>query len=322
MVKRFRLPLLVCAILTALSTSRGEDVRATARVDSNRILIGDWITLHIELQQLPNIQVQWPVIADSLEGLEIIRRDTPVVKTNGESVLQTCTFVLTAFDSGTKVIPPLVFKYRTPGDTTVKFAETSPIPVFVRGIAIDTSKEIRDIKAPLRVPISFADVLPYLIGLVLLGLVIWLIVYIRRRLARGEPIIPEAPQRPAHEVALEALHSLEAEHVWQRGKVKEYYSSLTDIVRTYIERRFSVIAMEMTSDEILASKPIRSLPNEIVPRLRDLLLRADLVKFAKYQPAPGDNETGMQEAVEFVEQTYQEPARDVPQAVPETVTVE
>ena len=322
MVNFSRLAFIVVAILALTVPLQAEDVRATARVDSNKILIGDWITLHVEVQHQPNIQILWPVIADSLEGLEIIRRDTPVVKNDGQSVLQTCTFVLTAFYSGTKVIPPLAFRYRTPGDTTTKFAETSPIPIFVHGVAVDTSKEIKDVKAPLSVPITFADLLPYLIGLVVLALVIWAIVYVRKRLARGEPIIPETPPRPANEVALEALQSLDAEHVWQRGKVKEYYSSLTDIVRTYIERRFSVIAMEMTSDEILSSKPVQSLPKENVSGLMDLLLRADLVKFAKYQPSPQDNETGMQQAVSFVEHTWQEPVQVAPQPAPETLPVE
>ena len=303
MVGFCRIVVIALVVVVIAAPSAAEEVRVTAHVDSNKILIGDWITLHLEVQHQSTIRVQWPVVADSLEGFEIVKRDTPLVKNDGQNILQTCTFVLTAFDSGTKVIPPFVFSYRTAVDSTVKTAETSPIPIFVHGVAVDTSKEIKDVKAPLSIPLTLADLIPYLIGLIVLGLVVWLIMYIRKRLARGEPIIPEAPQRPAHEVALEALHALDSEHVWQRGKIKEYYSSLTDIIRTYIERRFFVIAMEMTSDEILSAGAITTLPKETSVRLKNLLLRADLVKFAKYQPVPQDHEVSMTDAISFVETT-------------------
>jgi hypothetical protein len=322
MVTKIRSFLVVVILLAVVIPSSAEDIRVTARVDSNKVLIGDWIALHLEVEHRSNIQIQWPVIADSLEGFEIVKRDTPVVKTEGQNVLQTCTFIITAFDSGTKVIPPLAFGYRQQGDTAVKTAETSPIPIFVHGVALDSSKEIKDIKSPLSVPITFAELLPYLIGLIVIGLLIWSIITIRKRLARGEPIIPEAPQRPAHEVALEALRSLDAEHVWQRGKVKEYYSTLTDIVRTYIEKRFPVIAMEMTSDEILSASAIAALSKDRMTKLKDLLLRADLVKFAKYQPVQQDHETSMSEAVSFVETTWQERVKEVQPQVSEAVTAE
>ncbi len=312
---RTRIHLLVMILTVVVTMSRAEDIRVSAKVDSNNVLIGDWIPVHFEIRHLSSVQVQWPLIADSLEGFEIVRRDTPVVKTEAGNTLETCTFILTAFDSGTKVIPPLPFGYHTAGDTALKVAETSPIPIFVHGIALDSTKEIKDIKAPLSVPITFLEMLPYLLGVVVLCLIIWLIFYIRKKLSRGESIIPTAPPRPEDEVALEALRSLESEHVWQRGKVKEYYSALTDIVRTYIERRYSVIAMEMTSDEILSARAISSLSKETFDRLRELLLRADLVKFAKHQPVAQDHEVSMVDAVAFVETTRRE-------AVPETQPVE
>jgi hypothetical protein len=302
MVMRKQLLLIVLVLASRLIAS-GEDVRATASVDSNKILIGDWLGLHIDVQHASGTTVTWPAIPDSLEGLQIVHRNPPALKTEGNTVLESATFTITAFDSGLHVIPPLAFRYTLVGDTAIRSAETAPIPVFVRGIVVDTTLEIKDVKPPLGIPISFAELLPYIIGVIVLGGIIWLIYYVNKKRKRGESLIPEAPPRPAHEIALEALHALEAERVWQRGKVKEYYSQLTDIVRTYIERSYRILAMEMTTDEILASPEIREMPAECTGMLKEILVRADLVKFAKMQPMAAENESSLSLAQSYVQQT-------------------
>lgn len=316
------LAILFACLLSSPLPARAQDIRATARVDSNNILIGDWLKLHIEVQHSSGITVKFPSLADSLQGLEIIHRDTPTVKNNDRQVLESASYTITAFDSGTYIIPPMAIQYTVGGDTTRRIAETSPIPIFVHGIAVDTTQEIKDVKPPLSVPITIADVLPYLIGIVAAGGVVWLFYYIRKKRKRGEPLIPEPPSRPAHEIALDALRALEAEHLWQRGKLKEYHSQLTDIVRTYIEKRFNVMAMESTSDEILDSRVIAGLEKDVLETLREILIRADFVKFAKFQPLPEENESSLRLAVGFVERTWRpvvEPVQREPVAEVEKV---
>ncbi len=287
-----------------------EDIRVTARVDSSRVLIGDWVILHVDVEHRSSVTIEPPLLPDSIQGFEVIRRDTAAAKRDGDNVLQSYVYTLGVFDSGTQVIPPLPVRYRMPGDTAAQVAQTSPIAVFVRGIAVDSTQEMKDVKPPLSVPLSFRDILPYLIALVVLAGIVWLVLYVRKRRARGEPIIPEAPARPAYEVALEALRALASEKLWQRGMVKEYHSRLTDILRTYIERDFRILAMEMTSDEILGADAIRQLPKEDTALLRDILPRADLVKFAKYQPVQSEHEAAMAGAVSFVERTRTRPQEE------------
>ena len=280
-----------------------EDVRASARTDSSRMLIGDWLTVHLQVEHRTDVKVIWPSFTDSLSSFEVVRRPEPAVKTDGDNVLESATLILTAFDSGEYVVPPIVFGYTLKGDTSRNFARTSPIVVAVRGVAVDTTKEIRDIKPPVSLAISLGELLPYIIALALVAGGIWLLYYIRKKRRAGESIFPEEPLRPAHELALEALTALEAERLWQRGKVKEYHSELTDIVRRYIERRFRMLAMESTTDEILCAAPIKALPRETATALSTVLVRADLVKFAKFQPAPEENEASLPLAVSFVRAT-------------------
>ncbi len=302
-----RLRATYCAVILLLLSSgaAAQDIRVTARADSARILIGDWLTVHLEAEHRSDATVTWPSFRDSLPGFEVVRRTDPVVRRDNDRVLESSTLILTAFDAGELVIPPIQFQYTVQGDTAERSAETLPIPVTVRGVAVDTSKDIRDIKPPMALSITLGELLPYIIGLAALGAVVWLVYYIMKKRKAGESIFPEEPLRPANEIALEALRALEGERLWQRGKVKEYHSEITDILRRYIERRFGILAMESTTDEILISGPVGGLPGGARETLTTVLVRADLVKFAKFQPAPAENEASLPLAVSFVESTVE-----------------
>jgi hypothetical protein len=306
----------ICFLRFGISFAHSQDIHPRVTVDSTHYLIGDWINLTIEVKRPPNATIAWPQIADSLKPLEIIKYEQPTVKETENGILERVSLTLTAFDTGMFVIPNIKIPYTLDGKTTI--AETSPILIFVQPVAVDTTRDIKDIKPPLSVPISLAEVLPYLTGIVGLGGLGWLVYYLLKKRRRGEGILPPPPPRPAHEVALEALRMLEAEKLWQRGKVKEYHSQLTNILRSYIENRLGILAMEMTTDEILASPPfdvertsVRSTDNErtesslynIKETLQEILIRADLVKFAKFQPLPEENERSMVLAFSFVEAT-------------------
>lgn len=128
----------------------------------------------------------------------------------------------------------------------------------------------------------------------------------RNRKQEEEPINPEL-LRPAEEVALEKLDAIKAEKKWQDGKVKEYQTELTDVIREYIGRRFDVRSSEKTSDETLkAMKPLLSEQKDLFERLRKMLTLADLVKFAKWTTTPDENEKSLTTAYEFVKETTHE----------------
>ncbi len=306
---RSRCVLLLLGILFLSRPAFAEDIRATAKVDSNHILIGDWLRLSLEVEHSAQVRAGIPFFPDTVEGFVVVHRDSPVVKQAGANTLLSLSLTITAFDSGMHVIPPITVPYMVSGDTARHVTATSPIPIMVRGVQVDTTKDIRDIKPPLSIPLTLADLLPYFLALLLIAGVAWLVLYIIKKRKRGESLLPDTPSRPAHELALEALRSLESEHLWQRGKVKEYHSQLTDILRIYIERRFGAMAMEMTSDEILATLSIAALPRETVEELREILLRADLVKFAKFLPAPQEHEASYALAVALVESTVPVPEK-------------
>ena len=139
-----------------------------------------------------------------------------------------------------------------------------------------------------------------------LGLIILLIIRLSSRKNKVETEVEEKkPLIPAIITAREKMGLLKEKNLWQEGKVKEYYTDLTDIAREYLEGQFSIDAVEMTSDEILEEVKAIRLEDRTLGKLRETLTMADLVKFAKAFPTPSDNETSFSNVNAFIEESYE-----------------
>ena len=118
-----------------------------------------------------------------------------------------------------------------------------------------------------------------------------------------EILVKPKPKVRPDILALQALERLRLKKLWQEGKIKQFYTELTEIIRTYLEGRYEVNAMEMVSSDILEELSSKEIPHEMREKLRELLLIADLVKFAKWDPMPTDHDLCFKNAREFVEKT-------------------
>jgi hypothetical protein len=171
-------------------------------------------------------------------------------------------------------------------------------------LPVDTTTQVLDIKPPMKAPINFKEALPYIFGfwiLALIAVLIWML--ISRHKKKGF-FFESKPQDPPHIIALRELDSLRTQKLWQSNRVKEYYVNLTEIVRKYIEKRFDIMALEMTTDEIVdAFKYNNFVDPESKNLIKDLFTLADLVKFAKAQPLPDENEVSLLNAYQFVNNT-------------------
>jgi hypothetical protein len=115
---------------------------------------------------------------------------------------------------------------------------------------------------------------------------------------------PPPPPEPADLKALRRLQDLLDMGWLEGGKIKEFYSGISDIVRGYLEEAFKTPALERTTAEIARQLRRKTeISNERQLELKELLENCDLVKFAKFQP---DSEEGRKDhatAVRFVEMT-------------------
>lgn len=273
-------------------------------IDTTRILIGDQVNILLELEQNKKDKYQFPFIKDTiitnLEILSLSQIDTQEL--DQDRILLRQRILITSFDTGFYVIPRFYFPNLEGFDSL----RSEALPLEVLTLEIDTTKGITDIKLPYDVPVTFMEVLPYLIvGILLIGIIIaiWYMLRKRKHKPAEEPIHVK-PVEPAHLWALRNLDSLAQEKLWQKGKIKLYHSRLSEILRYYIEYRFDIRAMEQITSEIMtAFEKQASLSEDIYDSLHQSLEQSDLVKFAKWNPLPDENERSMETAYEFILKT-------------------
>lgn len=280
----------------------------SAAIDSTTLYIGDQTDLHLQATCEVGEQVRFPVLGDQLiPGIEIVERtiiDTTSLKDGRVQYNQYLT--LTSFDDSLFYIEPLTFES---GDQVIQ-SEALTLNV-VQPFEVDsTDIAITDIKGVYDAPIWWWGIFRWvLLVLAIAGVGIggyYLIAYLRSRFDKreGDAVIPLEPLRPAEVVALEKLDIIREQKIWQSGRQKEYHTQLTDVVREYISRRFEVSSVEQTSDETLrAMRPLLSDKKELFEQLRKMLTMADLVKFAKWNATPDENELSLRNAYTFVRET-------------------
>lgn len=297
--------MLLAAIMLCGKVSAQTAIRAEARLDSTRMLIGDQTGLHLTItgSELPSLLLPQPCDT-CLTGLEIIKRMPADTQRNGNGTIISQEWILTGFDSGQFVIPPFAIF----GADSSLLAETEPLLLEISTIPVDTNLAIKDIKAPLQAPLTFKEISVFIglgiAGLAVLAGIIYLVHRLLKRKKQPADVKRRKPEEPAHVIALRALEELRLKKLWQEGKHKAYYSELSDILRNYLYNRWDIAAMEMVSDEVMEAVSQPPLAEaHLLDRLRAALRTADSVKFAKACPLPDENSLAFQTVYDFVTAT-------------------
>lgn len=282
--------------------------KAVLSLDTSSIRIGERVQLRLNATLPKTATLYWPAISDTLTAaVEVASKSK--VDTNATSrndfVNYSQHIVITSFDTGFHFIPPLTIYYSYTGDSTRHELLSEGVYLKVRTVDVDTTRAIRDIRGPLQAPLTFAEMAPYLGLMALICLIIGLAWYYTWRKRMNKPLFPlmTRAQGPPWEIALQNLDELDKQRLWQNGKIKEYYSELTDILRHYLHQQHSIEAMEMITDEILATYDSAGLGTESRPKLSYILTQADYAKFAKAVPQKAENELSMAYSRQFIEAT-------------------
>lgn len=293
------------AFALAVGNVQAQQTLIDVAIDSAAILIGEQTTLHLTVTADKDRPVQILVPADTLmRGVEVLDRskpDTTVIENDRLLIKQ--DLLITSFDSCLYLLPPL--KVIDRADTIY----SNQVALKVSTIPVDTAKpeEFADIKDVWKPPFVWADYYPLIGGILLAILLVALVVYVVKRIRERKSLIPfkqaEEPKLPPYEQAIKELDEIKQSKLWQQGKDKEYYTSITDTLRKYLVDRFGVNALELTSAEILDL--VRKI-DDISPaydKLEQVLKLADFVKFAKFRPLPDENDLSLMNAYFFVNQT-------------------
>lgn len=282
-IKKKILALMVVA--TTMATASGQVV---ARLAADTIALGDQTTLCGHFEQVAG------------EGIEVLSLADDTATGERQAVI-------TSFVAG---------------DHYIHLGPSDSLLLTVADVEVDTvAADIRDIAPLQRVPYTFWEIFRWVllaIGIVALGLgIVWLIEKLGKKrilgIASSEPVDTRTP----HQRALEGLEALRRQQLWQTGKVKEYHTELTDLVRHFVEEATGIRATELTSGETCEaladgawdSDPLQWHTEKMakqteVQRLKEIFDLADMVKFAKSEPLAHEHEYAMSEAVKFVNNVW------------------
>ena len=295
--------------------SFGQSITARASVDSTDYLVGDFIHYSLEVKYFKDLLVTLPFIRDSLKHLEIIKESEPVITEDEIYKTAIYNFTLSYYDSADISIQPIAVKFKLSENDSIRTILSNPVSFTVHTVEVDLQAEIKDIKSPLTIPLDWKFIA--LIVLFSLAVIVALYFLYRRykKKKSEQPVEKKIYKIPAYIKALQSLENLEKQQLWQQGKVKDYHSDITGIIRNYFEERFKLPALELTTRESIERlKRVRD-GSHILETTDKFLNNADLVKFAKFNPMASVNEEMMIQAKEIVNHTIPK----VPEAVEEKV---
>ncbi len=298
---------ITCLILATMLAAAAAPVTITAKLDSATLLMGKTTPLHIEVVQDRGVNGIFPVDhIDTLNAMveiaDRLKADTTDLGNNRIQINR--DLILQSFDSGMYSIGPIA--YIVGGDTFF----TRQMTLKVLPVHVDSLQDIHDLKPVEEVPFKFFDWVPDIIAdwwwawLLAVLLIAGAVYYYRHWYKKGiNPLKPVRKRLPAYDEAMLNLQNLKQRQLWQNGQEKEYFTGLTDILRVYIDRRFHVNAVEMTSTQIIETLKQNDETRAVNEQLSMILEIADFVKFAGARPLADDNEMAFQRAVQFVEVT-------------------
>ena len=299
---------IVAAVALLVIALPAKAQKAEAVPDRKEIRIGEQVTIRLSVPYLKENppKAVFPTVSDTLvKNVEVVRKTDVDTLVTGEDVKETRLeqkLYVTSFDTGYYAIPPFTFEIDGEEVNTEAFL------LSVETVEIDTTKGIVDIREIYETEVDWKDYLvayaSYIAGglalVAVLAAVIFFLVRAQKRKSNLPPPSPVVKKRPAHLVALESLEKTGREKNYLRGRVKQHHTEITDALRTYIEEIFEIPAHELTSGQIIARLKYSDIAPEVMTKLRRVFTMSDMVKFAKENPEPAENDKAVADATDFV----------------------
>lgn len=298
--------ILIISTIVGVFSMNADPISIKASLDSAYILMGQQTTLHLEIIQDYNvaghlINNNTDTITKAVEIVAAPKTDTIDLGNNRCQIIR--EIIIQSFDSGLYTLPPFLY---VAGHDTI---QSNALALKVIPVSVDSLQTIHDYHNVESPNTRFYDYLPdfitdyWWVFVVLLLIATGIYVYIKY-LKKGEiPLLPKKKEIPPHELAIQQLSQLRDERLCERGQEKDYYTRLTDILRVYLDKRFGINAMEMTTTQIVSILNDFEETKQPNKYMRQILEIADFVKFAKVRPLPDDNTKSYQSAVQFIEET-------------------
>jgi|GEM_PF-366288 hypothetical protein len=278
----------------------------TASLVPNQTSVGGVITLTLRFQLPEGAHLAPETEVTGLEGFQVLNRHVAlkgpektegeqkdaIVPLSGECDIQ---LMVDRLDSG--VVGPISLSYVTAEGKKVS-VEAAPVPLTVLSNLGDKPEEAR--LKPIYGIIPTGDTWKkyrfWILGgiaLLLLGVICeW---WIRKRRGKRAAAIE---QTPPDKLAIRGLKALDAQKLFEKGRIKDFYFGFSEILRRYLEAIRGFPAAEYTLEEI-----VRAVKKKEDQPLLSLLRRADMVKFADSTATTARKDEDMGTALVYIEST-------------------
>lgn len=313
--------ILFCSVLMT-----AQNVSITSSLDSAYIIMGKQTKLHVEIVEDNNIigtsdffDYNKDTVISCIEIIERLGPDTIDLGNNRRQINR--DYIIQSFDSGLYTIPAIEYKVNN------QKVLSNTLVLKVIPVNVDSLQTIHQQANVISPNIKWYDYLPDFItdywGWLLLALLVIAAGIVALLMIKKDVPLPFVPKKkfiPPYELAKMSLAALKEEHLCDKGMEKEYYTRLTDILRIYVDSRFGINAMEMTSSQIIESLSNNEETKDANILMKQILEIADFVKFAKVRPLPEDNQKSFNWALQFVEETKPIQVENPGEAIPKTIT--
>lgn len=275
-------------LLAAVAAVGQNKTDVKASLDRSQFLIGEQARLRLEADIPENQPIRFFQI-DSLPHFEILTREKIDTVNTGRGTVLSQVILITSFDSGHWVIPRLPLG---------EGISTDSIPVDIGFAPFDPKQPYHDIRDIIEVKPAEEKrsyLVWYIAGAILL--LVLLLYFLLRGKEKPVAQVAVAPPNPYAD-ALKQLEELKD----NKPASKQYYSTLIDIFRVFVDRKKGIHSLQQTTDDLVTRLRILEMPADKFTRLSQALRLGDFVKFAKYVPTAADDD----EAFDAIRQSIQQ----------------
>lgn len=292
-------------------------IEAETRTEPRTSTIGDIITYTIVVTHQPEIKVQPPNPLEAFQKFEYLDQGADTKRQADGRLSEEYWFRFRAMEVGYYNIPEITVSFTrpAPGDpsqTVPGVIQAPPAVAEVRSVLYKEGEpdDIRDLKPIIGAGPPWRRYTLYALGgLTTLALLILLIrkLFPKRIVPKPQPVT--ATLKP-HEAAFRELETLEARRLIEQGRLREHHFELSEIFRRYLGARYSVPALDWTTEEITEKLLKRQrFPGHLYSRALEILNSTDRVKFSQAQADIQTCIRNVEEVRKFISDT--QPRQDI-----------
>ncbi len=294
-------------LFTSSSLAEDTPVSIATHLDTSLVTIGDPIHYKVQFKYPKGTEFELPPLDQKLGEFEIQDQYLTTPERKGDNIVRSWLLKLAAFDTGQVTIPKLKITAYLNADTsrTLVF-ETNEKIVEVVSVLPPGEAHPKDIKPPLPLP----TIVPWdwilFILLILMISVTWYYFYRRWRSQCPEKYFEERHLEPPALVAHRRLKQIKKNYAPTTHKRRKFYFNMSHILREYLERRYYILALEMSTDEIVEALTAGDLENERTAELEQIFNQLDNAKFAGQYPRQTQDFDLWESIFQWIEHTRRE----------------